>query len=94
MREVVKRFFLTRKIQDVSWLKLTHLVSCEILQANFFSITGNILAHKNILLNATILKSSIYVDAPFLSVFVKFVVYLLFHPENISSKVDVIEKAN
>ena len=31
---------------------------------------------------------------PFLSVFVKFVVYLLFHPENISSKVDVIEKAN
>ena len=32
---VLKRFFLTRKIQDVSWLKLTHLVSCEILQANF-----------------------------------------------------------
>ena len=29
-----------------------------------------------------------YVDAPFLSVFVKFVVYLLFHPENISSKMD------
>ena len=35
-----------------------------------------------------------YVDAPFLSVFVKFVVYLLFHPENISSKVDVIENAS
>ena len=42
----------------------------------------------------TILKSSIYVDAPFLNVFVKFVVYLLFQPENISSKVDVIENAN
>ena len=69
---------------------LFHLLQCFSSKESIFkfSITGDILAHKNILLNATILKSSIY------SVFVKFVVYLLFHPENISSKVDVIENAN
>ena len=31
------------------------------------------------------LEPCIYVDAPFLSVFVKFVVYLLFHPEKNST---------
>ena len=49
------------------------------------------LSHKNILLNTTVLKLNIYINSPFLSMFVKYLAYFLFQSENISSEMDAIK---
>ena len=42
-------------------------------------------------LNTTVLKLNIYINSPFLSMFVKYLAYLLFQSENISSEMDAIK---
>ena len=43
------------------------------------------------MLNTTVLKLNTYINSPFLSMFVKYLAYLLFQSENISSEMDAIK---
>ena len=43
------------------------------------------------MLNTTVLKLNMYINSPFLSMFVKYLAYILFQSENISSEMDAIK---
>ena len=43
------------------------------------------------MLNTTVLKLNIYINSPFLSMFVKYLAYILFQSENISREMDAIK---